>query len=113
MTIKEFEVQKALGLAGEYDLTVNIGPPVRTQEVKVAVEKHTFASVCFRETYTDITDLAGIPWATLKFEVKCVHEVVKLIAAELHLPSVVVNIEMVPRNFSRILVKRLDMGNDK
>jgi len=94
VTVKEFEIQKALGLAEEYDLVINAGPSVSVQAIKDAVEKHSFTSKCFEIVYSDI-DEPCVPYVTLKFEVGCVHEIVKLIVSEFY-----------PRFAIRILVKR-------
>ncbi|KKK61903.1 hypothetical protein LCGC14_3009690, partial [marine sediment metagenome] len=101
MTAKEFEVQKALGLAGEYDLAINTGPSGSVQAIKDAVVKHSFTSKCFEVVYSDI-DEPCVPYVTLKFEVGCVHEIMELIKVELHPHSICAHIA--PRNFSRLLI---------
>ena len=110
MTIKEFEIQKALGLAEEYFLTItttNITPKICVQTIKDAVEKHTFVSKCIAKEikylyttpiisgdYKVIYTSAGPTRITLTFCVKCIHEVENLIITELQYTSHEINTEL-------------------
>lgn len=108
MTIKEFEVQKALGLAEEYILiitTTGIEPKVCLQKIKDAVEKHTFVSkdiareikyphAKYTTTGYGVECInAGPAEIILTFCVKCVHDIKNLIITELQ-PYEIINIEL-------------------
>lgn len=101
MTRKEFDVQKALGLAGEYELIIDIEPLVSVKAIKDAVARHAFTSRCFEIMYFDSTKdpVYSMSYATLKFEVKCVHEITQLIIKDL--PHSL-TIRIIPRNYSRL-----------
>lgn len=84
MTKKEFEVQKALGLAMECDLTVTaLTHQTSAQEIKDAVKKHTFTSRCIKEEACYYSSYTGHSRAKLTFEVKCVDNIIPRISAEL------------------------------
>ena len=107
---KEFEVQKALGLAGEYFLiitTTSMEPQVHGQKIKEAVEKHTFVSKCIAEEvnypyskytaaggYEVVQGIAGPVEIILTFCVKCVHGIKNRIITEFQHTSYEINIEL-------------------
>ena len=115
MTIKEFEIQKALGLAGEYRLTLDTTSTkyITIQNIKDAVEKHTFTSVCVtqnvdwpysthydRLTGAAVTTSAGYSVITLIFEVRCVHTILRHIETELY-----------PHDITMLLTRHNDVIN--
>ena len=83
MTLKEFEMQKALGLADAYDLTISLYPNFTGRtfshpELEATVKEHTFESKLIEKTYSD-DPTAAIPFMTFKFKVKCVHKIMDII----------------------------------
>ncbi|KKL78760.1 hypothetical protein LCGC14_2021640 [marine sediment metagenome] len=83
MTEQEFEIQTALGLACEciFDINVAVGNRVDTQEIIDAVEKHTFSAICLEKS-SYYYPVKGRNCADkLKFDIKCIKEVSKVIRA--------------------------------
>ena len=113
-TEKEFEIQRALGLAEEYILIINatsIEPQVCRQKIKDAVEKHTFVSKCIAEEvnhsytihpisghYETCSTYAGRK-ITLTFCVKCIHKVKSLIITEFQPYEVNIELRICPGLF--------------
>ena len=87
---KEFEIQKALGLAFECNLTITtlLTPQIDIQKIKDAVEKHTFTSKCIKEEAYSYPAFTEHSEAKLKFEVKCVDNIIERLSTELRPYSV-------------------------
>lgn len=109
MANKEFKVQKALGLAGEYFLTItatSTEPQAYIQKIKEVVEKHTFTSKCIatevKYFYTKHTTTGGgightatgLTGIVITFCVKCLHEIKDLIITEFPHTSHKIDIEL-------------------
>ena len=111
---KEFEVQRALGLAEGYILIIqstSIEPQVSVQKIEEAVEKHTFVSKCIATKvdypYAKYTTTgygveyinAGPGKIILTFSVKCIHKVKSLIITELQPYEINIELRICPGLF--------------
>lgn len=75
MTKKEYEVQKALGLADHFLLEFVVGPPHSRKEVEKAVAKHTYDSRLLRWENTpekwDSRFYGAYTASSYIFDIKC------------------------------------------